>query len=110
MTIEDETEVANLVVFKNLFEKYRKEILGSKLIMAEGQVQREGQVMHVIVKKFTDLTGLLDDLKPDEDSLPLLTLAHADEKAPMGMDARDKPSQVRKSIGDTVIPAARNFR
>lgn len=110
MTIEDETEVANLVVFKNLFDKYRKEILGSKLIMAEGQVQREGQVIHVIVKKFTDLTGLLDDLKPDDDNLPLLTLAHADEKAPMGRDSRVKYSQVRKSLGEMVIPRARNFK
>lgn len=35
MTVEDETGFSNLVIFKNLFEKFRKEILGSKLIMAE---------------------------------------------------------------------------
>lgn len=110
MTIEDETEVANLVVFKHLFDKYRKEILGSKLIVAEGQVQREDKVIHVIVKKFTDMTYLLDDLKSDADDLPLLSLAHADEKYPQGMDPREKKCQVRTRVGDAVIPEARNFR
>ena len=47
LTIEDETGFSNLVVFQNLFDKYRKEILGSKLLMAEGKLQREGDVIHV---------------------------------------------------------------
>src|SRR3989337_1155940 len=49
MTIEDETGVANLVIFQNLFEKFRKEILQSRLIMVEGKLQIEGEVIHVIV-------------------------------------------------------------
>ena len=49
ITVEDETGVANLVVFQNLFEKYRKEILQSKLLMVERKLQREGEVVHVIV-------------------------------------------------------------
>ena len=50
MTIEDETGFANLVIFENLFEKYRKEILQSRLIMVEGKLQMEGEVIHVIVR------------------------------------------------------------
>ncbi|RYY10579.1 MAG: error-prone DNA polymerase, partial [Chitinophagaceae bacterium] len=42
MTIEDETGFANLVIFETLFEKFRKEVLQSKLIMVEGKLQREG--------------------------------------------------------------------
>ncbi|RYZ18050.1 MAG: error-prone DNA polymerase, partial [Sphingobacteriales bacterium] len=42
MTIEDEGGYANLVIFESLFEKYRKEILQSKLIMVEGKLQVEG--------------------------------------------------------------------
>src|SRR5678816_4075775 len=50
ITIEDETGTANLVVFRNLFENiYRKEILHSKLLMVEGKLQIEGEVIHVIV-------------------------------------------------------------
>jgi error-prone DNA polymerase len=46
ITIEDETGTANLVVFRNLFENiYRKEILHSKLLMVEGKLQIEGEVI-----------------------------------------------------------------
>ncbi len=49
MTIEDETGWANLVVFQNIFELYRKEILQSRLIMVEGKLQIEGGDPHVVV-------------------------------------------------------------
>src|SRR5690606_11871327 len=66
ITIEDETGVANLVVFQSLFEKHRKEILHTKLLMVEGKLQREGEVTHVIVKRCHDLSGLLNHLIQDE--------------------------------------------
>ncbi|RYY52243.1 MAG: error-prone DNA polymerase, partial [Chitinophagaceae bacterium] len=59
MTIEDETGFANLVIFKNLFEEYRKEILQSRLIMAEGTVQVEGEVIHLIVKRLFNISKML---------------------------------------------------
>lgn len=62
ITIEDETGSANLVVFEKLFKTYRKEILNAKLLMVEGKVQREGKVVHVIVKKCFDLTRLMSKL------------------------------------------------
>ena len=82
MTIEDETGFANLVIFESLFDKYRKEILQSKLIMVEGKLQREGEVIHVIVRRCFDLSRLLSHLTPDKSHLlPLLTLARPDEKS-----------------------------
>jgi error-prone DNA polymerase len=72
ITIEDETGFANLVIFKNLFEKYRKEILHARLLMVEGKLQREGKVVHVIVQRCFDLSKLLKELKsPNEDDVPL---------------------------------------
>lgn len=68
MTIEDETSVANLVFFENLFEKYRKEILQSRLIMAEGKLQIEGEVIHVIVKQCYDFSKLLRQLTVTTDN------------------------------------------
>ncbi|MES2566856.1 MAG: error-prone DNA polymerase [Bacteroidota bacterium] len=59
ITIEDETGVANLVVFEKLFTQYRKEIVHSRFLMVEGTVQKEGEVIHVIVRSCYDLTGLL---------------------------------------------------
>lgn len=49
ITIEDETGFANLVVWSNTFEQYRKVILQSHLLMVSGRVQIEGEVIHVVV-------------------------------------------------------------
>ncbi len=82
ITIEDETGVANLVVFAGLFDKYSKEILQSRLLMVEGKLQREGQVIHVIVHRCYNLSSLLKQLTSSKkEELPLLTLARADEKS-----------------------------
>jgi error-prone DNA polymerase len=59
ITIEDETGTANLVVFSNIIDKYRREILQSKLMMVEGKLQVEGEVIHVIVEKCFDLSRML---------------------------------------------------
>jgi error-prone DNA polymerase len=80
ITIEDETGCANLVVFESLFDKFRKEILQSRLLMVEGNLQVEGEVIHVIVQRCYDLTKLLRRLTDvEEENLPLLTLARGDE-------------------------------
>jgi error-prone DNA polymerase len=82
MTIEDETGIANLVVFGKRFEKYRKEILQSRLVMVEGQLQIEGEVIHVIVEQVFNFSSLLRVLTPARThQLPLLTLAYPDEGA-----------------------------
>lgn len=76
ITIEDETSFSNLVVFEALFEKYRKEILQSRLLMVEGKLQREGEVVHVIVQQCFNLTKLLRGLTlPENDTQPLITLS-----------------------------------
>ena len=70
MTIEDETGFANLVIFESLFEKFRKEILQSRLIMVEGKLQIEGEVIHVIVKRCYDFSKLLRHLTPSQNEDP----------------------------------------
>ncbi len=80
ITIEDETGVSNLIVWESLFEKYRKQILQSRLLMVEGKLQVEGEVVHVIVSKCTDCTRLLRNLSVTADEAPpVLTLARGDE-------------------------------
>ncbi|WP_325591875.1 error-prone DNA polymerase [Puia sp.] len=58
ITIEDETGDANLVVFPKVFEAYRKPILQSTLLMVEGRLQVEGEVIHVLVKACHNLSSL----------------------------------------------------
>lgn len=62
ITLEDESGSCNLVVFQELFEKYRKEILQSRLLMAEGRMQREGHVVHIIVQRCFNYNGLLNSI------------------------------------------------
>jgi len=62
ITIEDETGIVNLVVYQKLFNQFRKEILGAKLLMIEGKVQREGQVVHIVVQRCHNYNGLLQQL------------------------------------------------
>lgn len=110
MTVEDETGFSNLVIFKNLFETFRKEILQSKLIMVEGTLQKEGEVIHIIVKKLYNYSNYLCDLtSTNNEDLPLLTLSRADEKAPEGWSVRHQIADIKEKAAG-VIPEARNFR
>ncbi|SFC26922.1 error-prone DNA polymerase [Parapedobacter composti] len=68
VTIEDETGFANLVVWGKLFEKYRRAILQSRLLMATGKLQIEGEVIHVIVHQCFNLNGWLRGLSATPDS------------------------------------------
>lgn len=79
MTIEDESGNANLVVWEKTFNTDRKVIIQSKLFMAEGKVQIEGEVIHLVVRRCFNLNGLLSGLTADRDDLPILSLAQGDE-------------------------------
>ncbi|RZJ23670.1 MAG: DNA polymerase III subunit alpha [Acinetobacter sp.] len=110
ITIEDETGYSNLVVFEKLFETYRKEILHARLLMVEGRLQREGNVVHVIVSKCFDFTKMLGKLVQREvDDLPVLTLARGDEKtAPY--PSQNKRAQVREEVPKEAFHGGRNFK
>lgn len=110
ITIEDETGSANLVVFEKLFEQYRKEILYSRLLMVEGTLQVEGEVVHVIVKRCHNLTGLISRLTEVEiKDPPVQTLSRADEK---DGDAKApiKDARVLKVVQGEIFHGGRNFR
>jgi error-prone DNA polymerase len=66
LTIEDETGVANIVVWRDAFEANRRIVMGSAFLVVEGQVQKEGEVIHVVARRFTDLSARLAELREDE--------------------------------------------
>ena len=59
ITIEDETGVANLVVWPGLFERRRRLVLSATMLAARGRVQREGEVVHLVAEGLIDLSDLL---------------------------------------------------
>jgi error-prone DNA polymerase len=79
VTLEDETGWINLVIWAQTFEKYRRIILGSRLLAVEGEIQKEGIVIHVVVKKAFDM---------DSDLANLLEKAEAPLVLPQGRDFR----------------------
>jgi error-prone DNA polymerase len=67
MTIEDETDVANIIVWPSLFEKQRRLILSSGMLGVRGRFQREGGVTHLIAEHLIDLTDLLRSVGDRDD-------------------------------------------
>src|SRR5690606_34040224 len=59
VTIEDETAIANLVIWKQMLDKYRHVVLGAAMIGVRGRVQQEGDVVHIVAHHLTDLSPLL---------------------------------------------------
>ncbi|MBL0743553.1 error-prone DNA polymerase [Chryseolinea lacunae] len=105
ITLEDETGTANLVVFQKLFDKFRKEIIQSKLLMVEGQLQREGEVVHVIVKRCHNYSRLLGKLTTNDEELSM-PLSRADEKTTPFLSVMKEQGGVQRKI----FPEGRNFR
>jgi error-prone DNA polymerase len=110
ITIEDETGCANLVVFENLFNQYRKEILQSKLLMVEGKLQVEGEVIHVIVQRCYNFSRLLRRLsESDEQSLSMAPLSRADERTAPVLPKKQKGKDWEMLQGK-IFPEGRNFK
>lgn len=59
LTIEDETGIANLVLWPQVFEKFRRVAIGARLIAARGRLQREGEVVQLICYRARDLSAEL---------------------------------------------------
>ena len=87
ITVEDETGVANIIVWPKAFEKFRRVVLTARLLRVTGRLQREGIVAHVVADKLEDLSDRLDALTEMDDFA--LTLSPADEvKRNIDLDPR----------------------
>lgn len=94
ITLEDETGIANLVVFKNKFDYYRKQILGARLLMVEGKLQKEGEVIHVIAEQLFDFSALLERMNTTT-----------------GKQKNGRNKQVtNKIVQGEIFPEGRNFK
>jgi hypothetical protein len=71
ITLEDETGIVNLVVWPKVFEKYRRTILSAGMIGAYGRIQREGEVVHLVAHRFTDLSANLASVGERDATFPL---------------------------------------
>jgi error-prone DNA polymerase len=105
ITLEDETGVANLVVWPDTMEAYRKVVMGARLIEVRGRVEYDEDVLHVIATRLGDATDQLQSLSDD---LLQPAIAHGDHAGPLppGLPEHFRqghPRDVR------VIPKSRDF-
>jgi error-prone DNA polymerase len=70
VTLEDETGIANLIVWPDAFQRYRREVMGSTLLTCTGLLQREGLVIHVVADRLVDLSRRLRELNDPEPLTP----------------------------------------
>ena len=62
VTLEDETGATNVIVWRDLGDRQRRELLGARLLAVFGKVEREGDVVHMIAGRLADLSPLLGEL------------------------------------------------
>jgi error-prone DNA polymerase len=114
MTLEDETGIANVVVWPKIMEQYRKEVMGARLILVEGYIQSSPEkVTHLIAQRMVDrshdLIGLAGDALSRKHPVP----AGATVVEPLNEDPRalaDMPAQkVRHPRNVRILPPSRDF-
>ena len=71
VTMEDETGIANAVVWTKVFEKYRRALLAASMVGIYGKIQREGSVVHLVAHRITDLSDTLKSVGERQAPFPL---------------------------------------
>jgi error-prone DNA polymerase len=114
MTLEDETGIANIVVWPKVMEQYRKEVMGARLILVEGYIQSSPEhVTHLVAQRMFDrshdLIGLADDALSRKHPVP----AGPALAEPLNDDRRDHadtPAQkIRHPRDVRILPPSRDF-
>ncbi|EPX81700.1 error-prone DNA polymerase [Litoreibacter arenae] len=103
ITLEDETGVANLVIWPNMFKTYRPTIMSARLLVVKGRVQTDGHVIHVVADDLQDRSDRLAGLS--DTALAAITTRgdHPTHPIPGQVGIRGHPRNVR------VIPKSRDF-
>jgi error-prone DNA polymerase len=118
ITIEDESGIANLVIWPTVFEKQRRIILSAGLMAVYGRIQREGDVVHLVAHRLADLSGELASVGDRDAAFPL-PHGRGDElhHGSPGLDPRSvpkgpKPRDISDPYGhiDQIKVKARDFR
>jgi error-prone DNA polymerase len=108
ITLEDETGVANVVLWHDLFVKYRPVVMGARLMLVKGRVQQAEGVVHLIGEHLEDISADLATLSQPEAKTSFLIPADTGKNSP---DPRERPAAVRhRHPRDVrVLPRSRDF-
>jgi error-prone DNA polymerase len=114
MTLEDETGIANIVVWPKVMERFRKEVMGARLILVEGHIQSSPeQVTHLVAERLFDRSRDLVHLSDDMQRRKLAVPAGPALIEPLHDDPRqhpDNPAQkIRHPRNVRILPPSRDF-
>jgi error-prone DNA polymerase len=109
-TLEDETGIANIIVWPKIFERFRRIVLGARLLGVRGVVQSEQTVIHVIARQLYDLSSAMDTLS-ERHGGEAGFLSRGDEvKNPVNEDSRAKTNRRSSTEAPAdILPKGRNF-
>jgi len=119
MTLEDEEGIANVIVWKNIFDRFRPVVMGARLVRVDGRLQSASDVIHIVAERIIDLTPRLAALS--EGAARLKYTAPADEGSHDGPLSRERgrriypPDRADAETGlaarraGSVMPKGRNF-
>lgn len=107
LTLEDEFGVANAVVWPQVLETHRAIVMGARLMLIRGRVQRTGDIIHVVANRIEDRTGWLA-LLTEDGALMKNTVARADEVKKPGPEL-PQHSATRHPRNVRVMPKSRDF-
>ncbi len=125
MTIEDETGVANIIVWPKVFERLRPIVIGARFVAVTGKLQSEQGVIHLIAERVEDLTpmlGLLSERGPQIDgAMPADEVrrpppANGDRRGTRGRRSSNPPTAAAPPIETderdliSAMPGGRNFQ
>lgn len=66
LTLEDETGVVNVIVWRKIYERFRRAVIAGRMLRVSGRLQRAHSVTHVIAERIEDISPLLDRLLDPE--------------------------------------------
>jgi error-prone DNA polymerase len=89
MTLEDETDIANVIVWPKVFEKNRRTVMTARFLAVRGRSQRAGLVIHVVAESFIDLSGQLPWLRDGDLFSPKSSAKQRPESDPLPLHSRD---------------------
>ena len=62
ITLEDETGISNVIVWRKIYERFRRAVIAGRCLRVTGRLQREGGVTHIVAEEIEDISWMLDDL------------------------------------------------
>ncbi len=68
VTLEDETGVVNVIVWRHIYERFRRAVIAGRMLRVTGRMQRAHSVTHVLAEQIEDLSPMLDQLLTEERS------------------------------------------